>query len=453
MKVITTRRNRWSFAVGTVGRDMVYSMMAVFLIFFLTEVLDLDNATMWWINGIFLAVRLLDAFDDVITGFIIDNTRTRWGQFKPWIAIGAVLTGGLTLLLFSDFGVRGTSFVVLFGFVYVLWGIAFSMNDIGYWSLLPALSVDPGERERLGSLAKVFATIGLFTTVVGIFPVTTALGGDARAWTTFAGIVVVIMLLGQMVTLAGVKEPRITTEPASTPLRDVVSILGRNDQLLWTAASMVLFLIGYNTTTTFGAYFFKYAYRDEAAFSPFAAILGVGQLIGYALFPLVSKRLTRRQLFTAAMAVVSASYVIFFFSPMNLIFIGIAGLMLFVGISFVTVLMIVFLSDCVEYGQWKLGRRNQAITFSVQPLINKVGGAMATAIVGTTLIVTGINEAPTPDDVTPEGLFGMKMMMMAFPLALMLISYALNRRFYRIDEAFHARIVADLRARGQLVEG
>ena len=447
------RRNRWNFAIGTVGRDMVYSMMAVFLIFFLTEILDLDNATMWWINGIFLAVRLLDAFDDVITGLIVDNTRTRWGQFKPWIVIGAILTGGLTLLLFSDLGLRGMGYVALFGVVYVLWGIAFSMNDIGYWSLLPALSVDPEERERLGSLAKVFATIGLFTTVVGIFPITAALGGDARAWTMFAGIVVVVMLLGQAVTVVGVREPRITTAPESTPLRDVAKILGRNDQLLWVAASMVLFLIGYNTTTTFGAYFFKYAYRDEGMYSPFAAILGVGQLLGFALFPLASKWLTRRQLFTAAMATISAGYVLFFFSPMHIVPIGIAGLMLFVGNSFVAVLMIVFLSDCVEYGQWKLGRRNQAITFSVQPMINKVGGAMGTAIVGSTLIVTGINEAPSPDAVTAEGLFGMKLMMMVFPLALMLISYALNRRFYRIDEAFHARIVSDLRDRGQLVRG
>lgn len=445
-----TPRNRWAFAIGTVGRDMVYSMMAVFLIVFLTEVLDLDDATMWWINGILLAVRLLDAFDDVITGYIIDNTRTRWGQYKPWIAVGAALTAVLTIVLFTDFGVRGMGYVALFGVVYILWGVMFSMNDIGYWSLLPALSLDPHERERIGSLAKVFATIGLFTTVVGIIPVTKALGGDARAWTLFAGGVVVVMLVGQVVTLIGVHEPRIAAEPQHTPLREVAAIVGRNDQLLWTAASMVLFLIGYNTTTSFGVYFFKYAYRDEDMYAPFAAILGVGQLLGFVAFPLASKWLTRRQLFAAAMAVVAAGYVVFFFSPMNIIPIGVAGLMLFVGNSFIAVLMLVFLSDCIEYGQWKLGRRNGAITFAVQPLINKVGGAVGTAVVGATLIVTGINEAPTPQDVTAEGLFGMRIMMMGFPLALMLLSYLLNRRFYRLDEVFHARIVSELRDRGQL---
>ncbi|MFT3877045.1 MAG: glycoside-pentoside-hexuronide (GPH):cation symporter [Propioniciclava sp.] len=444
------RRNRWTFAVGTIGRDMVYSLMALFLIVYLTEVLDLDDATLWWVNGILLGVRLFDAFIDILMGGIIDNTRSRWGQYKPWITLGALLVGALTILLFTDFGLRGGPYVALFTVVYLAWGLSFTMNDIGYWSMLPALSLDQRERERISSLTKLFATIGLFTTVVGIVPITNALGGDARAWQLFSIGVVIVMLAGQVVTLIGVREPRIATTTPRTSLREIVAVVASNDQLLWVAAAMVLFLIGYNTTTSFGVYFFKYAYRDEAMFSPFAAILGVGQLLGFALFPLLRRRISRKRLFTVAMALVAAGYVVFFFAPMDIVIIGIAGLLLFVGQAFVVVLMIVFLTDCIEYGQWKLGRRNGAVTFALQPFINKVAGAMGTAIVGATLIVTGINAAQTPDEVTAGGLLGMKMMMMAFPLVMLAISYLLYLRFYRIDEAFHARIVADLRARGQL---
>ena len=144
---------------------------------------------------------------------------------------------------------------------------------------------------------------------------------------------------------------------------------------------------------------------------------------------------------------VVAGYLVFFFSPMNLIPIGVAGLLMFCGQAMVVVLMIVNLSDCIEYGEWKLGRRNGAVTFAVQPFINKIGGAVATAIVGATLIVTGINTAATPDDVTAEGLLGLRVMMLFFPLALMLVSYLVYRRGYRIDEAFRERILADLSAR------
>lgn len=448
----SARRNRWTFAVGTIGRDMVYALMALFLIVYLTEVLDLDDATLWWVNGILLGVRLLDAFVDIAMGGVVDNTRSRWGQYKPWIVIGALLVGAMTILLFTDFGLRGGPYVALFTLVYLAWGLSFTMNDIGYWSMLPALTVDQRERERISSLTKVFATIGLFTTVVGIVPVTGALGGHARAWQLFTIGVVVIMLTGQAVTLIGVREPRIPVTAPRTSLREIVTVVGRNDQLLWVAAAMVLFLTGYNTTTSFGIYFFKYAYRDEAMYAPFAAVLGVGQLLGFALFPLLRTRITRTRLFTVAMGLVSTGYLVFFFSPMDIAIIGVAGLLLFVGQAFVVVLMIVFLSDCVEYGQWKLGRRNGAVTFALQPFINKVAGALATAIVGATLIVTGINAARTADDVTAAGLVGMKVMMMGFPMALLVVSYVLYLRFYRIDEDFHARIVADLRARGELLE-
>ena len=64
-----------------------------------------------------------------------------------------------------------------------------------------------------------------------------------------------------------------------------------------------------------------------------------------------------------------------------MIWIGVAGLLLFVGQSFVVLLMLVFITDCIEYGHWKLGRRNAAVTFALQPFINKVGAALATQIV------------------------------------------------------------------------
>ena len=452
MDATTARRNRWSFAVGTVGRDMVYSMMALFLIVYLTEVLDLDDATLWWVNGILLAARIFDAFTDIVMGGIIDNTRTRWGQFKPWIVAGMMSVALITILLFTDLGLRGPGYVALFAVVYIAWGLAWTMNDIGYWSMLPALTLDQRERERLGALAKVFATIGLFTIVVAIIPVTGMLGGDARAWQLFTIGAAAIMILGQLVTLVGVREPQRTGAVEHTTVRDVARAIGLNDQLLWTALAMVLFLVGYNTTTSFGVYFFKYAYRDENMFSPFAAILGVAQLLGFALFPLLRKRFSRKRLFSIAMGLVGLGYLVFFFSPMDIVPIGIAGLLLFVGASFVIVLMIVFLTDCIEYGQWKLGHRNGAVTFALQPFINKIGGAVGTAIVGATLILTGINAARTPDDVTEGGLLGMRLMMMGFPMVLMLASYLIYLRFYRIDEAFHAEIVADLRARGQLTD-
>lgn len=140
----------------------------------------------------------------------------------------------------------------------------------------------------------------------------------------------------------------------------------------------------------------------------------------------------------------------FFFAPMNMIWIGAAGLLLFIGQSFIVVLMLVFLTDCIEYGHWKLGRRNAAVTFALQPFINKVGAALGTQIVSVVVVLSGINSAATPDDVSAEGLLMMKMAMLVLPLILIVAGYLVYRAKYRINEEFYARIVGELGERGQL---
>ena len=443
-------RNRWAFSVGTLGRDMVYTLVSLYLIVYLTEVLNASDTFMWWAGWMILAARLFDAVMDIVMGSVVDNTRSRWGHYKPWIAAGAVASAVCTLLLFTDLGLPDGTYVAVFALLYLLWGLTWTMNDIPYWALLPALTLDQQQRERIGALAKIFATVGLFSVVVAILPVTRALGNDTRAWMLFTAAVVTIMLAGQVITLAGVREPRLAVEQPKVSLRSLWGVVVGNDQLLWTAVSMVLFMTGYITTTSFGVYFFKYAYRDEGMYTPFGAVLGIAQLTGFLFFPLSHRRFSRHTLYSAATATIVAGYLLFFFAPMNMIWIGAAGLMIFMGQAFVVLLMLVFITDCIEYGHWKLGNRNAAVTFALQPFINKVGAALATQVVSVVVIVSGINSAATPADVSDNGLLLMRMTMLVFPLVLIVAGYLIYRAKYRIDETFYARIISDLTERGQL---
>ncbi len=446
------RRNLWTFAVGTTGRDMVYALVSIYLVFFLSDVLKPSREEFLWASSLILVARLVDAVADIVMGAVVDNTRTRWGHYKPWIAAGVVASAICTVLLFTDLGLNGPAFVIVFALVYLLWSLSWTANDIPYWSLLPALTLDQKQRERFGALAKIFATIGLFTVVVAVIPVTKALAGtlgETQAWTWFAVAVVVIMLLSQSVTLFGVKEPDIVLDQERTSMRELASVVFKNDQLLWTAIAMVLFMTGYLTTTTFGTYYFKYVYGDEGMYAPFGAVLVASQLLGYAIFPALSRRFSRRTLYTAATALILVGYVVFFFSPTQIGFIAVAGLLLFIGDSFITLLMLVFLTDTIEYGQWKLGRRNTAVTFALQPFINKVGAALSTQVVAVAIVIAGVNP-DQPAETTAGGLLTIKLGMLVLPPILIIAGYLIYRAKYRIDEEFHARIVAELRERGDL---
>jgi len=443
--------NRYMFGLGTVGRDMLYSLVSMYLIVYLTEILNLPDSTMWMMTGAMTILRVFDAVNDPIMGFLVDNTKSRFGKFKPWIVIGGIIGGILTVLLFFDFGLRGSGYVAVFVILYLLWDFTYGANDIAYWSMLPSLTLDQKERENTGSFARICANIGLFTVVVGIIPVTNALGGETRAWLIVAIAIVLITWAFLCFTVFGVKEDKsIQVKQESTSLKEMFTVLFKNDQLLYTAIAMALFMIGYSTTTSFGVYFFKYAYKNENMYSVFAAILGVTQLAALSVFPLFSKKYTRKTLYAFSTALVVVGYIIFFLAPMNMIYIGAAGILLFVGQAFIQLLMLMFLADTVEYGQWKLGNRNESITFSVQPFINKIGGAIANGIVGATLILSGINAAETPDDVTESGLLMMKLAMMILPLIFIVVGYIIYRKKFKIDKELFDKIIADLKERGDI---
>jgi len=402
-----------------------------------------------------VCARVFDAINDPIMGVIVDNTRSRFGKFKPWIGIGAILSGAFTILLFADFSLTGASYLGLFAILYVLWGIAFTANDISYWSMLPALSTDQKDREKIGAFARICANIGLFAVVAAIVPITNmlgdALGSMKSAYFAFSIIIVIIMILGQCITIFGVKEPKnVFKQEERTTLKGMVTAIFKNDQLLFIAISMALFMIGYVTTTSFGLYFFKYAFKDEGMYSVFAIILGVSQILALVVFPLFSKRFERKTLYTGATVLVVLGYVLFFFAPMNMLFIGPAGILLFLGQAFIQLLMLMFLADTVEYGQWKLGKRNESVTFALQPFINKMGGAVASGIVGITVIISGINDAVNVSDVTAEGLFIMKSAMLILPLFFILAGYIIYIKKYKIDQKMFKKIVEDLKERGDI---
>ena len=458
----TGARNIVTFGLGTIGRDMVYTLISMYFIFYITDIIQMPAVPLAALVGVTVFLRIFDALNDPVMGLIIDNTRTRWGRFKPWIALGTILTGTMTLLLFAGFPFSGWSAVLYFGFIYLLWGVSYTINDISYWSMLPSLSLDKKERENLGSVARIFANVGLFFTVAGIIPLTDSfgarLGDPVKGWFAFALLVTVIMWLGQLVTLFGVKQPSfLPREPRnSTSLREMISIIFKNDQLTSIAVSMGLFMIGYITTSTFGIYYFKYVYGDQDMYPIFTVILGVSQLAALTVFPLIASRARRERIYTAAMILIGVGYILFFFAPLTtMLYIGIAGVLIFFGQGLVQILMLMFLTDSVDYGHWKFKKRNDSITFSLQPFIYKTGGAVATGVVGAVSILSGARAADdggAAQALSPGGLLLLKIAMMIFPLLCITAGFVVNKLKYRLTKEKHDEILTDLREWGEIID-
>ncbi|SHJ32018.1 lactose/raffinose/galactose permease [Tessaracoccus bendigoensis DSM 12906] len=442
--------NRLGFGLGTLGRDGLAAMVSMFLMFYLTDVLEISGAQFAMVSAIMVAMRAFDAINDPFMGVVVDNTRSKWGKFKPWILIGAVAWAGSSLLMFADFGVRGWGYVVLFTVVYLVYEISYTINDISFWSMLPSLTDDQAERERIGAVARIFANIGLFAVVVGILPVTSALtevlGSDEAAWFAVVCVLAALMLAFQSLTLLFARE-QVNAPQEHTRLRELFGVIGRNDQLLWVTLAMVAFMTGYGITTSLGVYYFKYIVGNEGAYSIFAAILAVAQITALICFPAISKRLRRGQIHLLASTLMTVGYLVFLFAGTSLVITGVAGVLLFTGQGMIQLLMVMFIADSVEYGEWKLGRRNESITFSLQPFIYKLSNAFAVAVVSITVLATGIDTAKSAADVGTGSAWLFRVSMMVAPMLLVIASYLVMRAKYVIDEDRYAQILADLTIR------
>ena len=450
------RRNKYFFGLGTIGRDMFYAFEANALLYFLSNILSLPLKVFAAVSLVLSVLRIVDAINDPITGLVIDNIHTRWGKFKPAILIGGVLSVVFYLMLFGNIG-TGAAYVIFFAVAYILWDISYGINDIAYWTLLPALTQDQKQREKYGAFARFCANIGMYVIMVGWQPITSALGNTEKSWFLVAAAVSVLYLGFLCFPLFGVKEKRMPAAAAEEKvgLKDMWRALVKNDQLMWTTLAMGLFMVGYCTTTGFATYYMQYLFGNIDMYAVLAAVCGVAQLAALVIFPLFSKRFNRRQLYTAATALVIAGYAVFFFAEKSIVLIALSAVVIFVGQAFIQLLMLMFLADTIEYGQWKLGRRTESITFSIQPLVNKIGGALSTGLISLSVILAGIKTHDS--DVAAEvidasGKMTVKLAMFVLPLVLIVAGYVIYRTKYRISEEFYNQMLRDLKAREERPE-
>ena len=442
-------RNRVYFGLGTIGRDMFYSFEANTLLHFLTYVLDLPLWVFAAASLILTVMRIFDAFNDPITGFFIDNIRSPWGKFKPAILVGGILSAIFSVLLFAGIG-EGVVFLIIFGVAYFLWDVAYGINDIGYWTLLPALSSDQKQRERMGAFARICASIGMYIAMLAWKPVLNdALGNTKEAWFWGAVVVAVIYVLGLLFPLLGVKEKRIAPEKQeSTTMKEMFQAIVKNDQLLWTALAMGLFTVACSTTVNFAYTYMQYVFGDENMYMTLLVAVGISQLGTFVIYPKIAAKLNRKQLYTISTALVLGGYLVFLIAEISIAFVVLGAVLVFVGQACIQILMLMFLADTIEYGQWKLGKRNESITFSIQPFINKIGGALATGIVSITLIFSGIKiDGGTAEAIGGAGKLIIKAAMFVIPLIMIAIGYIVYLKKYKISEEYYAQILQDLEAR------
>lgn len=395
-------KNMLMFSLGTIGRDFLYFLFNSFLMTFILFTKTIDNKMLTAVGAIIVVARIFDALNDPIMGGIVENTRTKWGKYKPWQLLGAVLTGAVIISVFCV-KLDGWSYIGFLAFAYLMFSITFTMNDISYWGMLPSLTSDEHERNKLTSCAQLLASagIGLASLLIPLFTTgSLAKWGAPTGYKVIGIISAVLMVLFQLFTILGVKEkplPPIKPDKSDKlTLKKMFQTIAKNDQLLWCALIMLIFSIG--TGVVGGGLLTMYVYFEFGYEGGYTLLIGLGYGIISTLFtatyPWLSKKFGRNKvLYSAGIATVFGYALMLIFAlaiptgaPKSsewfakFILIALAYTFIGYGAGFYMI-MVINMANTVEYNEWKYGQRNESLIFSLRPFTAKLSSALTQALV------------------------------------------------------------------------
>ena len=460
--------SRVAYSFGNVGQSAFYNALSTYFIVYVTSSLfsGVDKALatklIGVITGLVVVIRIAEIFIDPLLGNIIDNTKTKWGRFKPWQLIGGTVSAVLLVLVYTGlFGlvnVNTTLFIVLFVITFIVLDVFYSLRDISYWGMIPALSSDSHERSTYTALGSFGGSIGYNGLTIVVIPIVTYFSyiftgkhqESQSGWTCFAIIVAILGVLTVCSVAFGTKEStstlRAKAEDNGGPLA-AFKALAQNDQLLWVALSYLLYAIANVATTGVLLFLFKFVLDNPAAYSATGVIALVAGLIMAPLYPILNKRIPRRYLYIGGMISMIVAYVLLGLFSTNIVVVFIALVLFYVPGTLIQMTAILSLTDSIEYGQLKNGKRNEAVTLSVRPMLDKIGGALSNGITGFIAVAAGMTGSATAADMTPANIHTFEVCAFYVPLVLIVLSLLVFTFKVKISEKMHAEIVEQLEAK------
>ena len=448
-------KQKAAFGIGAVGKDMVYALSASYVMYYYQDVLGL-SAT--FVGLILMIARIFDAVNDPFMGVLVAKTRTRWGRFRPWLFSGTVLNAVVLYALFAAPKVEGTALMVYFTIAYILWGVTYTMMDIPYWSMIPAVTRTPAERESLSVVGRTCAGVGsaivtMFTMLlVGFF------GGSSerQGFKTVALLVSVCFVAAEVLCCLLFKE-KSKAESKVASIRQMFTALFRNDQAMVVVASIVLINCALYLTANFIIYFFKYDFGGQGwktSYTLFSTVGGAMQILGMmVLYPLLRKKLNNTQVFAVSLAAALVGYGVLLMLCLlglggNLVLLCIPGGLVFACNGMLTVLTTLFLSGTVDYGELQTGRREESVIFSMQTFVVKAASGVSVFLTGIGLDLIGL--VGNTDETGPVAaqsartLLGLRLMMTVLPIALLIGAMLLFSRKFKLTDARMAQIAEEL---------
>jgi GPH family glycoside/pentoside/hexuronide:cation symporter/probable glucitol transport protein GutA len=435
------RRELCSYCAGAVGSNINYALVSTYLIVFYTDTAGLSAAAA---GTLLLIVRVADAFADIAVGVAADNTRSRHGKFRPYLLYGSPLALAACTLCFTAPEFSATGKLVYAFCTCLLWSVAYTLCDIPYWSLTPAMTSRPEARTRIVAASRTCAQAGFWLALVGAFPLVRWL--DARGlpgWTLAGAAAGLLCSLGFWVTFRGVRERETVPRRRPQSLARVARLLLQNRPLRQLLGTCFLLEITTAARGALAVYYFKYHCGREDLVPVYMASYFTPLIAGCLLAPAACRRFGKavvvRRPILAAGALTAALWLVRDHAAAMFPVIALIGLLEGLG----NIARMSCLADCVEYGQLAGGERDEGAIFALNIIKTKLAGAAGGALLGWFLGAAGF-QANTAQ--SPATLRALVLVFTAATGAALAVS-TLPMRRYALDETRFKAVLEQLAGR------
>ena len=442
--------NKLGYGAGTIGKSLSYGLASGFISLYFLNGLGLEPA---FLGVMLFLARIWDGVNDLLMGAIIDHTHSRWGKFRPWMVIGAVANAAVTVLLFTNPGLEGAGLYIYATVCFILWDMTYTMIDVSYWSMIPALTLDAKDRDQVSMLPRIF---GGAAGIVGAFTlqIVDKLGGVAHGgFMKYAMITSGLYILTVMICVASVRErvaPPAQQQREKFSLIRSAKILFHNDQALVIVVIMILFNLAINLTNAVSVFYFVFVIGSKDQYSFFTILLGASQAIGLLGFPLFSNWFGRNRVYIGSLILPCVGYMLMFLSTtfLNGQFLpfAAAAFVMSAGFGSMGVMQNVMLADAVDYGEWRTGERNEGVIFSMLTFLSKIAAGLSSLISMAGFAIVGFKGEETAA-ATPQAVNCIEMMMYILPPLILLVALAVYFKKFKLKPELVEQVSREIQER------
>lgn len=424
-------QQRLGYGVSDLACNLIWQMISLYLLYFYTDIMHLNAAA---ISLMFVVTRFVDGITDLLVGYLIDHTNTRWGKSRPYFLFGAIPFALFAFLCFNvpDFSASGKlvyAYITYFGL-----SLAYTLVNVPMASILPSLTNDTEERTALSTSRKFFAFLGA-TIVSSTALALVAFFGNSSEKLGFKMVMGLFGIVGSLlffVTFFSVRE--LPVHGSKSPsLKTVFHSLRKNRPWVIFAINILFMWTSFFIQSSALVYYFSVVVGNKSLSVTVATIMSIVPMFANFLVPFLARRLGKRNLYILSSTVQLIGLIVIMFADKVVSGILVGAFISAIGYGIKESIYFSMQADPVDYGEWKTGVNVSGSLSAINGFLGKVAQAISGGLAGA-LLAWGMYQ---PGETLQNGkaLLAIKAMYLYVPMLLIICSI-ITMLFYHLDKIY-----------------